>query len=614
MKPGLWLRACLPALFGIDLRSLALFRVSLAGVTAYDLLARLGEVRAFYTDFGAMPRDWMVHTGETWRLSLHLANGETWFQFVVILAQALLALMVLVGYRTRLATILTFVLLGSLHNRAPMILIGGDNLMMCLWFWALFLPWHARWSMDAALSTIPPPASQQHFSWASAGLVLQVLSVYFFSAVLKDGAEWWPNGTAVWYALSLDRYATPFGLWLRDSFPALLPPLTYFVYFLEWVGPVLALSPWLYRPLRTTVMLLLMAMHVGFLLCLTLGHFPWVSLASLTVLMGGWCWDWLEQRRDHGRRIKIYYDRDCGFCLKACLLIRHFLVLPRCDIQPAQDSQRAWALMEAHYSWVVIDSDDVAHTKWNAWVALVRHSILFGWAWRLAALSVWQRPGVTVYDWVARHRGRFGAITSALLPERAVRFECGRLAQHVAGAFLFVVLAWNLASINVLPPALGAAGWPAMRILRIDQVWNMFAPYPWRDDGWFVVPGRLEDGSEVDVIRPGEPLSYAKPRYVSQTHETPIRWRTYRNRVWDPKFSQNRLPYARYLCRNWNVAATPGRRVLSLNLVYMLERSVPPGQVPTIEQRILWRHECVPAAEGGTGRDDNPAPDADPQP
>lgn len=603
LRDGLQKR--LPAVFGVDLRTLALFRVSLAGVTVYDLLARLGDVRAFYTDFGVMPREWIMGTGETWRLSLHLANGETWFQTTLIGVQALLALMVLLGYRTRLATVLTFVLLGSLHNRAPMILIGGDNLMMCLWFWALFLPWHARFSVDAALSTRAPPTENQHYSWASAGLILQVLSVYFFSAVLKNGADWWPDGTAVWYALSLDRYATPFGLWLRDSFPFLLPPLTYFVYALEWAGPLLALSPWLQVPLRAVVMLLLMAMHVGFLFGLALGHFPFVSLASLTVLLGGWWWDWIEKRHDHGRWIKIYYDRECGFCLKICLLFRHLMILPRCDILPAQHSQRAWALMEAHFTWVVIDGDDVAHTKWNAWVALLRHSLLFGWTWRLASLSIWQKPGAATYDWVARHRGAFGTVTAILLPERAVTFESGRFAQRVAGVFLFLVLAWNLASINAIPQTAGTASWPLFRILRIDQIWNMFAPYPWRDDGWFVVPGLLEDGSEVDILRPGETLSYAKPRYVSQTHETPIRWRTYRNRVWDSKYSQNRLPYARYLCRNWNVVAVAGKHVLSLKLVYMLERSLPPGQVPSIEQRILWRHECVAPASNSPAKLDS---------
>lgn len=589
-------RARLPEMFGIDLRTLALFRVALSGVTAFDLLRRLADVRAFYTDFGVMPRTWLVQTGETWRLNLHLATGETALMALGILAQAGLALMVLLGYRTRLAAILTFVLLGSLHNRNPLILIGGDNLMMCLWFWALFLPIHARWSVDAALSTRPPPERNLHLSWASAGLTLQVLYVYFFSAILKSGADWWPDGTAVWYALSLDRYVTPFGAWVRESLPWALMPLSGYVYLLEWLGPLLALSPFFLRPLRFGVMLALMLMHVGFLLCLGLGHFPWVSLASLCVLLGGGWWDARLRRADHGRWLKIYYDQDCGFCLKSCVLFRHFLVLPRTEILPAQGSVRASALMQAQYSWVVIDGEDVAHTKWNAWVALLRQSLLFGWTWRLAALRVWERPGNAVYDWVGRHRGGFGTVTAALLPERAVRFETGRLAQRIAAVFVVIVLSWNLATVGLMPRAVAVAELPLIRILRLDQVWNMFAPYPSREDGWWVVPGRLEDGTEVDVLRPGEPLSYAKPAYISVTHETPIRWRTYRMRLWDSDFAIHRREYARYLCRDWNLREPPGRKLLSLRLVHLLERTPPPGTPLAVEQRVTWRHDCVAPA------------------
>ncbi|MGH8442976.1 MAG: hypothetical protein ACRETF_08765 [Nevskiaceae bacterium] len=514
-KASAAIRARLPELFGIDLRTLALFRVMLAGVTAFDLLRRLADVRDFYTDFGVMPRAWLAQTGESWRLSLHLANGETWFQSTVIAAQALLALMVLAGYRTRIAAVLTFVLLGSLHNRNPMILGGGDHLMLCLWFWALFLPIHARWSVDAALSTRPPPESDRHLSWASAALTLQVL--YF------------------------------------------------------------------------------MLMHIALLLDFKLGHFRWASLTALTVLLGNAGWNWAARRADHGRHLKIYYDEGCGFCLKSCLLMRHFLALPRTEVLPAQGSSRASALMQAQYTWVVIDGEDVAHTRWNAGVALLRHSLLFGWTWRLAKLRLWERPGNAVYDWVARHRGALGVLTAWLLPERAVTFESGRGAQRTAAAMLFVVLSWNLASIGALPAAVAEVEAPLIRILRLDQAWNMFAVQ--RDDGWFVVPGKREDGAEVDLLRPNEPLSYAGPEHASVTHETPIRWRTYRNRIWDPQFAIHRQEYARFLCRDWNLRAAPGQRVLSLKIVYMLERPLPPGQTPTVEQRVIWRHDCAPPGE-----------------
>jgi hypothetical protein len=84
---------------------------------------------------------------------------------------------------------------------------------------------------------------------------------------------------------------------------------------------------------------------------------------------------------------------------------------------------------------------------------------------------------------------------------------------------------------------------------------------------------------------------------MSVTHETPIRWRTYRNRIWDRDYAIHRQEYARFLCRDWNLRAAPGERVLSLKLVYMLERSQPPGVPTTVEQRVVWRHDCVPPEE-----------------
>ncbi|MDI3260825.1 MAG: HTTM domain-containing protein [Sinobacteraceae bacterium] len=648
------------ALFAIDVRTLALFRVLLGTILCVDALQRMGDARAFYSDSGVMPRDWLVTFNGPWRISLYMANGTTAFAVTLLTLEAAAAAMLALGWRTRFAVVSCFVLEASLLNRNILVLIGGDILLLCLLFWSLFLPLAARFSVDAALSS-SPPREPTHLSWASAGLLLQVMSVYFFSGYLKSGREWWPDGSAVYYALALDHYALPFGVWL-NHFLWLTTALTYFVLFLQRWGSLLVFSPFFNRPLRLAMDLLFMGMHLAFIFCLALGPFPYISLASLTTLIGGWIWDAADrrlQRREsrHGDHpLRIYYDRDCGFCLKSCLLFKTFLVLPRAIVAPAQDHARAKALLEANYSWVVIDHDDRAHLKWPAFVCLLRRSPLFFW---LGALLDPRGParrlvaaGNAVYDFVGRHRGAFGALSERLLPWREPRFEVNPAAlglfgatfagcilwhlwltmaplrlglagaawifgfalavllvagaivlgrhprarriavQSCAACMVFVVLAWNLCTLHWLPNRLYAWLTPPFLLLRLDQIWDMFAPFPSKEDGWYVIPGRLADGNQLDLLHPDRAgVDYAKPRHIALTFPN-IRWHKYLENLWAARFADNRPYFGDYLCREWNRSHPPPRQLESLKIVYMLEMTPPPGQTPQVEQRVLLNHTC----------------------
>src|SRR5689334_4327307 len=108
----------LEELFGIDLRSLALFRMGLALLILFDLIFRSFSLRTFYTDWGVLPRyvllEKFVGIGH---LSLHLINGTTIFQVILFLIAGLFALALLVGYRTQWATFFSWLLLLSLHSR-----------------------------------------------------------------------------------------------------------------------------------------------------------------------------------------------------------------------------------------------------------------------------------------------------------------------------------------------------------------------------------------------------------------------------------------------------------------------------------------------------------------
>ncbi|WP_293368625.1 HTTM domain-containing protein [Nevskia sp.] len=599
-----WLKARLDMMFGVDLRSLALFRVLLGGVLFVDLCVRASDLTTFYTDVGVMPRDWLLAVNGLWRISLHSANGETWFVGLLFAVEMLAALCVAIGWRTRSALIVAFVLNASLLNRNPMVLLGGDILLTCLLFWAIFLPVAARHSLDAALSRTPPPASHHHRSWASAGVLLQVMSVYFFSAVLKSGADW-HNGTAVDYALAIDGYATPLGQWLK-TFPALTTALTHYVFWLELLGPILVFVPIFSRITRFAVMAMLMVMHIGFIFCLELGPFPYISLTSLTTLAGGWIWDFLGdwRARRNTRRgpqpLRIFYDRDCGFCLKSVLILKQFLLLGRAEIAPAQDNPRSKKLLEDNYSWVIIDHDDRAHLKWPAFVLLLKRSPLFallGWLlsgqWAVA-------PGNAVYDFVGRHRGGFGSLSGALLPHHDRPFETGVIAQSLAAVTLVTLLVWNCFTVRFfVQETIYFQLTKVLRSVRLDQYWDMFAPFPSREDGWFVIAAELKDGRELDLLHPERSgVSYEKPEYVSREWKN-IRWHKYLERVWSIEFTNSREHYGRYLCRRWNSQHSGDQRLDTFRIFYMLEMSRPPGETPKVEKRLLWRHGCfvVPGPE-----------------
>ena len=83
-----------------------------------------------------------------------------------------------------------------------------------------------------------------------------------------------------------------------------------------------------------------------------------------------------------------------------------------------------------------------------------------------------------------------------------------RFAWICAATCLLYICCWNIRTVapsfaRVFPPRINALGYT----LRIDQYWAMFAPAPAKDDGWFVMPGRLVDGRLVDVFRDPAPLT-----------------------------------------------------------------------------------------------------------
>ena len=431
--------ASIRTIFGIDLRTLALFRVLLSLWILIDLAMRARDLAAHYTDAGVMPRAVQMEHLHATTWSLHLSNGSVWFQALVFFVAGLAAIALLLGWRTRLMTILSWALLLSLQNRNTFILSGEDNLALILLFWAMFLPLGARYSIDAALSRKTPFPDNAYCTIATAALLLQGMSMYFFSALLKTHPIWTHEGTAVYYALQLDYLVTPFALWFRQ-FEGLLTGLTFYVYVLELVGPILIFSPLFHRTFRTVLMLAFITMHLSFALFLEIGFFPFISIIMNLTFMPGWMWDRLARLMPSRARtpVVIWFDRGCDFCEKTCQILKVFLFLPETPVRPAQDDAEIGAELAARNSWVLTLGND-RHFKFEALSKLITISPVFFPLGRLLGFSFFRKPGDLFYDWVGRNRSSFSRATSLLIPWREKPPHFGVVTQTLAAAaFVFV--------------------------------------------------------------------------------------------------------------------------------------------------------------------------------
>ncbi len=595
------------AIFGIDLRTLALFRVLLAIALIVDLGMRARDLAAHYSDHGILPRVALISEFGAWFPSFHMMSGSAKVQGALFLIAGLIAVALMVGYRTRLATIGSWIFLISLQARSQPISQGADLLLHVLLFWGMFLPLGARCSIDAALDRQIDQEPNSYFSMATMALLVQCMSVYFFTALLKDSRVWLPDGTAVYYALHIDYLATPFAVWLRQ-FPAIMQGLTYFVWFLEILAPFLIFSPVLHLPLRLVALVLLTGMHIGFFLCLEIGIFPLVSIASLVAFTPGWVWDriaaWAHTPKRSG--LAIYYDQPCVFCRKVCLILRSFLLPARTPIRPAQDDPDIHRTMQAHNSWVVVDHDGSRHVRWNAIALVFRRSLLFaplGWFFSTRLMSP---LGDRIYETVARNRGLLAQWSAVVLPYRDRAIHPSLIANCVVAGLMVMVFFINLRTLSSFHVRMPRAIHDIASGLRLNQKWSMFAPAPSRLDGWFVVRGVTSTGAPVDVLnnRVGEEPHWERPERLAGKYSS-YRWRKYLVRMKNDKEAQFRPYYARYLCRQWNRGRTPEERIAELTIYFNAEWIVRDYGPRKAERKLVHTESCllpnrVPPKPGAT--------------
>lgn len=589
--------ARLEEMFGLDLRSLALFRIGLALVVLTDLIIRAGDINAFYSDNGILPRTELFKLLNPWHWSLNLINGQPLFQTFIFGVGIFIVLLLLIGYQTRFATIATWALMISIHNRNPALLFAADDVLRAILFWAMFLPLGAYYSVDRAMNTSSDRIPRRILSGATLALSLQLCYIYIFSAAFKaTSPNWTTEGSAVYYALSYDQYATPLGQLLLN-FPPLMKLSTHITFVLEWIGPLFIFMPVRNSFFRFWTVVTFILLHAGFGLTLNLGIFPFLSIVCWLGFLPSNFWDKLAKRTDTPERagLQINYDADCGFCKKVVHLLRTFLLLPsHTPLLKAQDDPSIYADMQAYNSWVVVDWQGNRYFKWEAIAYLVSLSPVFHPFAALLRLKPVMAIGNRVYETIANNRRAAGTFTRPF-KFRELKVSPSRGLNIITLLLLGFVTLWNFKSLmpkTLNRKTLNSIDWVS-RVLNVDQKWSIFSPGPPKDDGWFVIPGEFADGSEVDLLQ-GTAVTWEKPSLQARNA-------IYRNMQWRTLFinfnrSEGRVlypNYARYLCQQWNDRQPRSKQLTRFEIYFMSERTVPLGQVQSVEKIQKWQQTCT---------------------
>lgn len=549
-----WVRAKATELFGADLRSLAAFRIVLALLVLADLASRVTNLSAHYADEGVLPREVLLEEGilHPWTFSLNLINGEPAFQALLFGVLALAAVGLLVGYRTRLMTVVVWLLLLSIHFRNPLLSGAGEPLLRLLLFWAMFLPLGAVWSLDRARRVVPQQWSTYFFSLGTVGLFMQIAFMYWFTALQKSGAEWRTDGTALYYALSYDQVATQVGTYLLQ-FPALLVVLTFATILLEAFGPLLLFCPLFTGPIRTGAVLAFMGLHLGIRLTMDIGIFPWISALCMVCFLPAWFWD------------------------KPVATLR--TALPKSLTNLAFHLRNAVPTLTRAY-----------HSTFGAGRLFPATTLASGRS-QYAAYSA----GATAETNVTT-KSKDVAGTGAAAESAPTLLRSSLAHNLLAAFFLAYIFCWNLTTVSdfTMPERLEPIGYS----FGVAQSWSMFAPFPTTDDGWFVLPGTLRGGQEVDLLPvthddfDPHPVSWEKPQLVSGTDENE-HWRKYLQSIRQEEYADQRLYFARYICREWNARHTGPERLVGFQITYMSEITQPNYQRSTPQKVVLRDHRCL---------------------
>lgn len=193
----------------------SLFRIGTGLTILYQYLMTYYHRHFLYGPDGVVPFvDFVRYLRQNGSLSLYaLGSSPVLFELVFHLGIVVTTLWVL-GWHTRVTTLLTWIFIWSLHQRNPTLWDGGDNLIQIVLIYMCFANLGATCAVDAARRR--PRRSRGAGTQQTLALLhntavlaaaIQLCLVYATAGLYKVQGALWQNGTALYYILRVGEFA-----------------------------------------------------------------------------------------------------------------------------------------------------------------------------------------------------------------------------------------------------------------------------------------------------------------------------------------------------------------------------------------------------------------------
>ncbi|MGA6222994.1 HTTM domain-containing protein [Streptomyces umbrinus] len=241
-----------------------------------------------------------------WASILTLSDSRPYFEACYVAALITSALFML-GWRTRVMSVLFAVVVASFHARAIFMTDGGDNLILLMAMYLVLTACGRRWSLDARRARLRASAGTAKNSAAGLDadelrqqlgtsrrtltavlhncgmfvIAAQVCFLYGSAGLYKVQGGSWGNGTALHYVLNLDLFRPwPELSLLADEHDVLITIACYLTVLLQVAFPFV-----LFGRLKYPVLTMLLGMHLGIAVLMGLPLFSGAMIVADAVFL-----------------------------------------------------------------------------------------------------------------------------------------------------------------------------------------------------------------------------------------------------------------------------------------------------------------------------------------